>query len=292
MARWVSTTLLVLGILMLGTAYWVQAAPGGQSAEEGEALFRQYCAGCHTIGGGDLSGPDLLGVAERRDPEWLEHWLAEPDRMMADGDPIALRTAGASTTTCPCPTSTCRCLEIDALLTYMGVAEAAHPAAQQQVRPGRPCGGWQRPVHRRAGIRQRRDSLHRLPRYGGAGCARWRPARPGSDPGSAAVRRRGRADGRAGDHRVSLDGADVPESPARAAGAGRSDGVPGPDRWGGRTGPRAAPRGTVPAGVRRDGRVPRGTIYLAPAASAGGTAFVRPALRLCDDGGEDYGLDS
>ena len=85
--RWLTATLSVLGLLLLGTAYWVQAAPPGQSAEEGEALFQQYCAGCHTVGGGDLSGPDLLGVAERRDPDWLEHWLAEPDKMIAEGDP-------------------------------------------------------------------------------------------------------------------------------------------------------------------------------------------------------------
>lgn len=130
MARWLSTTLLVLGILMLGTAYWVQAAPGGQSAEEGEALFQQYCAGCHTIGGGDLSGPDLLGVAERRDPEWLEHWLAEPDQMIADGDPIALQLL-AQYNNVPMPNQHLSLSEIDALLAYMGVAEAAHPADMQ-----------------------------------------------------------------------------------------------------------------------------------------------------------------
>lgn len=133
--KWLSVTLFALGILLLGTAYWVQAAPPGQSAEEGKALFQKYCAGCHTVGGGDLSGPDLLGVAERRDPDWLEHWLAEPDKMIADGDPIALQLL-AQYNNVPMPNQHLSLFEIDALLAYLGVAEAAHPTdAQQQAAP-------------------------------------------------------------------------------------------------------------------------------------------------------------
>ena len=131
--RWLTATLSVLGLLLLGTAYWVQAAPPGQSAEEGEALFQQYCAGCHTVGGGDLSGPDLLGVAERRDPDWLEHWLAEPDKMIAEGDPIALQLL-AQYNNVPMPNQHLSLSEIDSLLVYLGAPEPSHPAG----RPNRP----------------------------------------------------------------------------------------------------------------------------------------------------------
>jgi protein SCO1/2 len=56
----------------------------------GELLFRSRCNACHTIGQGDGVGPDLIGVADRRDPAWMVRWLSEPDVMIAEGDPIAL----------------------------------------------------------------------------------------------------------------------------------------------------------------------------------------------------------
>lgn len=36
-------------------------------------------------------GPDLLGVTRQRDPVWLNRWIREPDRMLAEKDPIALQ---------------------------------------------------------------------------------------------------------------------------------------------------------------------------------------------------------
>jgi len=55
----------------------------------GEQLYRTRCASCHTIGGGDGLGPDLLAVSSRRSPEWLARWIREPDKMLSEGDPIA-----------------------------------------------------------------------------------------------------------------------------------------------------------------------------------------------------------
>jgi protein SCO1/2 len=57
----------------------------------GEYLFRTRCNACHTIGDGDGVGPDLVGVVEKRDPDWLARWLKEPDVMIAEEDPIALQ---------------------------------------------------------------------------------------------------------------------------------------------------------------------------------------------------------
>lgn len=71
-------------------------APEVRDISQGEYLFRTRCSTCHTIGQGaaglapGLEGPDLLGVAERRERVWLERWIAEPDKMLAEGDPIAL----------------------------------------------------------------------------------------------------------------------------------------------------------------------------------------------------------
>lgn len=60
-----------------------------QSAQQGADLFDQKCRACHNIGGGDLVGPDLEGVIERRDMEWVRNFITAPDRVIASGDPIA-----------------------------------------------------------------------------------------------------------------------------------------------------------------------------------------------------------
>jgi len=74
-------------------------APRLRQTGLGESLFRTRCSACHVIGGRDrvpphqsgrLLGPDLMGVTKRRDPAWLARWLQEPDRMLAENDPIAV----------------------------------------------------------------------------------------------------------------------------------------------------------------------------------------------------------
>jgi mono/diheme cytochrome c family protein len=62
---------------------------GNDLHEKGEELFQSKgCVACHTIGKGKLTGPDLKGVTERREEEWLKKWLKSPDTMIMT-DPIA-----------------------------------------------------------------------------------------------------------------------------------------------------------------------------------------------------------
>ncbi len=74
-----------------------QTASAGQAQArtlaigDGEFLFRNGCAACHEIGGGNKLGPDLLGVSQRRDPQWLRRFIREPDRMFTEGDAQALK---------------------------------------------------------------------------------------------------------------------------------------------------------------------------------------------------------
>ena len=58
-------------------------------AGKGSYLFQTRCAACHGIGGGDGLGPDLHNVTVRRQRSWLARYVAEPDRMLAEGDELA-----------------------------------------------------------------------------------------------------------------------------------------------------------------------------------------------------------
>jgi protein SCO1/2 len=58
-------------------------------AGKGEYLFETRCAACHSVGKGDGLGPDLLNVTTFRDRTWLARYVAEPDRMLAEGDALA-----------------------------------------------------------------------------------------------------------------------------------------------------------------------------------------------------------
>src|SRR5438067_5494132 len=57
--------------------------------DAGEYTFRNHCVACHSIGGGDAIGPDLKGVIAKRDHTWLQRFIARPDQVLADNDPIA-----------------------------------------------------------------------------------------------------------------------------------------------------------------------------------------------------------
>src|ERR1039457_1270235 len=57
-------------------------------ADQGKDLFEKECAGCHSIGGGDGGGPDLKGVVAKRPVAWLERVIVEPDKLMAEKDPL------------------------------------------------------------------------------------------------------------------------------------------------------------------------------------------------------------
>ncbi|MEO8355117.1 MAG: c-type cytochrome [Chloroflexota bacterium] len=81
-----ATVMLVFIATATGVVF---AQPLGQSSD-GEALFKEKCIACHTIGGGDLVGPDLQGVIELRTQEWLTTWISNPDQVLASGDPIAV----------------------------------------------------------------------------------------------------------------------------------------------------------------------------------------------------------
>jgi len=52
-----------------------------QTADEGQAVFEQKCAGCHTIGGGAKVGPDLKSVSERLGGDAVLEFILAPDQV-------------------------------------------------------------------------------------------------------------------------------------------------------------------------------------------------------------------
>ena len=99
-----SLTMLLAGSgLLLGAGARRNAAPGtsesgpplSSSARAGRALYRQQgCGSCHTIGGGEGAGPDLIDVGSRHSSGWLHSFLEQPSRfhpntrMPAFGPPV------------------------------------------------------------------------------------------------------------------------------------------------------------------------------------------------------------
>jgi len=76
---------------------WRTAKPGESYAnarkltiDPGQYGFSKHCAPCHTVGGGLKIGPDLAGVTKTRDRQWLARFIASPQKLLAEGDPIAV----------------------------------------------------------------------------------------------------------------------------------------------------------------------------------------------------------
>jgi protein SCO1/2 len=75
--------LVAVALIAFTSVGAAQAAPvDANLAKRGKALFsNRGCAGCHTFGK-KLGGPDLVGVTERREKDWLRNWLKAPDQML------------------------------------------------------------------------------------------------------------------------------------------------------------------------------------------------------------------
>lgn len=58
-------------------------------AEWGKKVWNaKQCSACHQLGKDQTSGPDLIGVTDRRLLEWIRAWLADPVAMTGS-DPVA-----------------------------------------------------------------------------------------------------------------------------------------------------------------------------------------------------------
>lgn len=68
---------------------WGLAGGGHAWGQDAATDFRNNCMSCHTIGGGRLVGPDLKGVTQRQDRQWLLKFITDPKAVIDSGDPVA-----------------------------------------------------------------------------------------------------------------------------------------------------------------------------------------------------------
>lgn len=119
-------------------------APEYEVASMGENLFRTRCTACHTIGLNSMrttgvgknidvdhlsTGPDLLHIVQRRDPEWLARWIENPGKMLAEKDTIALELY-KNWDEVLMPNLRLNKVEIDALIQYLG--DESHRVDQER----------------------------------------------------------------------------------------------------------------------------------------------------------------
>lgn len=73
--------LVLVALTLLVSGVRAETLPAWQDEPKGKQIFDQKCAGCHSIGGGKLVGPDLKGVTELREEDWLEEFISDPQEM-------------------------------------------------------------------------------------------------------------------------------------------------------------------------------------------------------------------
>lgn len=119
--KWILSVLVLSGLGMLMPAN-LQANPNGQQ------LFMDKCASCHTTTSQATTGPGLKGVTERRSREWLLSWIRNSQAMVASGDPTAVELFNKFNKVAMTPFPDLADADIDAILGYINDAGKA-PAA-------------------------------------------------------------------------------------------------------------------------------------------------------------------
>ncbi|MEO8761983.1 MAG: cytochrome c3 family protein [Bacteroidia bacterium] len=76
---------LLLGLILVGFVNINHA-----SAADGKTVFKQNCAVCHALTDQKLTGPGLLGIADRAPKgDWLFNWVKNNEKVIKSGDAYA-----------------------------------------------------------------------------------------------------------------------------------------------------------------------------------------------------------
>ncbi|MEX2380723.1 MAG: c-type cytochrome, partial [Vicingaceae bacterium] len=105
------------------------ASSKGAFAQDGEKLFKSYCASCHSAGSNQLVGPGLAGVEDRYDKEWLYKWIKNSQELIKSGDAQA-NEVYEKYNKLPMPAQPVNNEEIDAILAFIKEHNAASEEAE------------------------------------------------------------------------------------------------------------------------------------------------------------------
>jgi len=118
-----TTKLLGLFALLIAFAF----SPSNANAQDGEKLFKSYCASCHSAGNNALVGPGLAGVYDKYEREWLYKWIKNSSALIASGDAQAVAVYEQYNKVMM-PAQPVNNEEIDAILDYIKAYGEAAPA--------------------------------------------------------------------------------------------------------------------------------------------------------------------
>lgn len=71
-----------IGVTVIAT----MLSAGVSNAQDGEAIFKQSCGMCHSVGKGRVVGPDLKGVTSKRKEDWLYKFIKSSQSFIKEGD--------------------------------------------------------------------------------------------------------------------------------------------------------------------------------------------------------------
>ena len=84
-----SIPIIILCILFSLSGAQFQNVMGQSDAAE---LFDELCADCHSIGEGDMKGPDLMGIEQIHTEDWLIKFIRSAKTVINSGDPKAIKS--------------------------------------------------------------------------------------------------------------------------------------------------------------------------------------------------------
>lgn len=69
--------------------FFILSNTNALAQDNGEAVFKQTCAACHSIGRGRLVGPDLANIHQRRPEDWIISFVKSSQTVIKSGDKYA-----------------------------------------------------------------------------------------------------------------------------------------------------------------------------------------------------------
>ena len=100
--------------------------------EDGEKLFKSYCASCHSPGDNQLVGPGLAGVYDKYEREWLYKWVSNSQELIKSGDADAVAIYEQYSKVLM-PAQPVNNEQIDAILDYVKVYAETAPVKEEVV---------------------------------------------------------------------------------------------------------------------------------------------------------------